>query len=252
MLSPAGSDDSHAVAALSGFVPLLVPGASLGKGSDARSVIIHSASLGGAWIANGTRNAVATSRSTSHTPSASSKRWLVVAYDDRHLKLVELNVTSSNGQLYVHAVCGKHLSSHKLSSSCDIGVEANMALDRMSAAPVVTSEGAIGYGVHLVTYSKDDSTMGERIPDDCEPVMGLCISSDGKLQPSAHSHLTCPREITSPSSSEGVNGYRWLSKELQASAKLAAPEGKQNANPMHAGSAIHGSCAERLQCMQCC
>lgn len=165
---------------LNGFVPLLAPGAAIGSGSDARSVILHSAALGGAWITNGCQEAIVVALTSGHKPSARSKRWVVVARDDGYMKLVVLDVTSCTGQLYVQAVAGKHqhlkecefgtLRHLPLRNPMDcLGTEANQSLSTMSAAPAVTSSTALGYGVQFLAYSQDDDVLQERIPDDIVP-----------------------------------------------------------------------------------
>lgn len=141
---------------LSGFVPTPAPGVSIGSGSDARSVMLHSAILGGAWITNGAQDAIVVEQLEGRKPTAASKRWLVVVRDDSYLKLVELNVTSCDGQLYVQAVSGKHQWPPRNSGrDVELGIEANLMLGTMSAAPVVTSLTALGYGVLELSYSLD-------------------------------------------------------------------------------------------------
>jgi len=177
---------------LNGFVPLLAPGAAIGSGSDARSVILHSAALGGAWITNGSQDAIVVAQTSGQKPSARSKRWLVVARDDGYEKVVVLDVTSCNGQLYVQAVAGKHqhlqecdmgtlkhLHHHVARNSreaVDLGTEANKLLGAMSAAPAVTSSTGLGYGVQFLAYSQDDDVLQERISDDSVPMASRVAS----------------------------------------------------------------------------
>jgi len=203
-------DDMPGVKAVDGFIPLLQPGILIGSGSDPNSVVLHSATLGGAWIADGSQDVVVTPStyssckrlqlfnskgltpsstcrsdvlpSSSGVPDACSKRWLVASHNDGFLKVVELAVTSSNDQLYVHAVSAWQRPQNS-ESNVDVGTEANMALNSkrsMSAAPVATSSTALGYGVQFLAFSHlqapkhdgDDSaasgstlTGGQSLPD---------------------------------------------------------------------------------------
>jgi hypothetical protein len=157
-------DGMPGVKAVDGFIPLLQPGILIGSGSDPRSVVLHSATLGGSWIADGSQDVVVTASTCSSSkhvqapsggPDACSKRWLVAAHNDGFLKVVELEVTSSNDQLYVHAVSAWQRPQNS-DGTVDVGTEANMALNSkrsMSAAPVATSSAALGYGVQFLAFS---------------------------------------------------------------------------------------------------
>jgi len=161
--------------AIDGFIPILGHGVLIGTGSDARSVTLHSASLGGLWINSLSQDVVVTEKTCSNIPSNSSKRWLVAAYDDGYLKVVELDVNCHNDQLYVQAVSASHQQQRGRVSACNVhvGREANMALDSdeksqsktMTAAPVATSSTALGFGVHFLAFSqqhdRDDSNTND-------------------------------------------------------------------------------------------
>lgn len=197
---------------ISGFIPLSGSGVLIGSGSDPRSVILHSASLGGTWISHGCQDAVVAeetgSRFTAEKTSSRktrhlSKRWLVAAYDAGFLKVVEVDVISRNDQLYVHAVSAGH-QREDVASHCgcniDVGTEANMALASTTAAPVATSSSSLGYGVLCLAFSlqqeSDDATTD--------------VSTQSGGQISVHQF---PSE-TQPSASPCSSRRQWASGEL--------------------------------------
>jgi len=217
---------------LSGFVPLLAPGASIGSGSDARSVILHSAHLAGAWITSGSQEAIVAADTVSHTPSAASKRWLVVTKDDGYLKLVTLNVTSRDDELYVYAVSGKHLYQPRNSGrNFDIGTEANLVLNSMCESLVATSSSDLGYGVQFLTYSYDDdaTSVPERMPDDCRPMIGQGCPCGEEQHPAANEQHTTRDEVADPKDihlADATNG-------LASDARMANSEQERKPNAEH-------------------
>lgn len=149
--------------AVEGFIPPLGP-TLLGSGSDPSSVVLHSAKLGGKWIADGSQDVVVVEHDNIDRSSGSSKRWLIAAYNDGYLKVVELDVSSFHDQLYVQAVSSRHQRQMKSVPGCkvDAGTEAIMALESMATAPVAISSDALGFGVQFLVFShqhdSDDST----------------------------------------------------------------------------------------------
>jgi hypothetical protein len=178
--------DGEDLVTIPGYVPKTSPGVSLGKplvqdfttygtsGSlssttgNASIVTITSAILGGLGIDSGVPRSgviVARTSESDHTPSTSSRKWFVCTIDYLYFKLVELEVTSVNGELFLSAIGAWYkrgylqMSPGKPNEWSDeqIYAEANkifLTMDTDGTTPVATSATASGYAVTGLTYSK--------------------------------------------------------------------------------------------------
>jgi len=132
------------------FIPSAAPGEAMGSGSDARQMVLHSARIIGGWIKDCNAPVIA-ERTIGHSPSASSKRWFVLCIHDSYLKLVELDVKSMDGTLFVHGGVAKYKGGYK-GWTGDVGREANLVFEGMSETDVAESPSGRGYGVKDLTY----------------------------------------------------------------------------------------------------
>lgn len=113
----------------SGHLAAAGKGESLGPGSDARSVQPFPAFMSDG---SGGRIPVRIVPKTSDPPpTESSKHWLACAMDDGELKLVELEVYTDNGNLYMRKVAGKAQSGYATGQAW----EGNFAQEANAAYP---------------------------------------------------------------------------------------------------------------------
>ena len=116
----------------------------LGAGSDARSLTVFSAALGGNWIRNGQPFVAEEIQSqTASGASTASALWTLCIRDGLFLKAVQLRVTSSGGNLYAIAVQAGYTGS----ADADCGT---WPLESIS--PVAGGFTANGYGVASLGY----------------------------------------------------------------------------------------------------
>ena len=116
----------------------------LGAGSDARSLTVFSAALGGNWIRNGQPFVAEEIQSqTASGASTASALWTLCIRDGIVFKAVQLRVTSSGGNLYAIAVQAGYTGS----ADADCGT---WPLESIS--PVAGGFTANGYGVASLGY----------------------------------------------------------------------------------------------------
>ena len=117
---------------------------NLGSGSDARSLTVFSAALGGKWIRNGQPFVAEEIQSqTASGASTASALWTLCIREGIDFKAVQLRVTSSSGNLYAIAV----RAGYTKSADADCGT---WPLESIS--PVAGGFTANGYGVASLGY----------------------------------------------------------------------------------------------------
>lgn len=143
----------------SGFVSSSAPGSLLGKGHDAQLATLSHGFIGGAFIAAGAGSVAASMvrRKAGHEPSRLSAQWLACCVDGQHFKIVELEVVSSRGVLYVRATSAKCKSGYTdwQGNVCEEANAIVSACGDHEGVPVATSPAGQGYGVLDVDFHEE-------------------------------------------------------------------------------------------------